>query len=62
MRLLWWAAIVTALLVAVASVPLAAWAFTSGETSSGFSLLISGASCCFSAYVLYDLRPGGERW
>ena len=62
MRLLWWAAIITALLVAVASVPLAVLAFTSGETSSGFSLLISGASCCFSAYVLYNLRPGGERW
>lgn len=62
MRLLWWAAIIFALLVAIASVPLAVLAFTAGETSSGFSLLISGASCCFSAYVLYDLRPGGERW
>lgn len=58
---LWCAVFFVAALVAVASVPLAVRAFVSGETAAGFSLLISGSSCCLSAYILHDLRPGGGR-
>lgn len=61
MRLLWWAAIIVALLVAVAALPLAVWNFTAGDTTAGIQVLISGVLCCVSAYVLHDLRSAPRR-